>query len=172
MRRRRLVSALLLAPLGGCGFAPIYAPVSGKSPVGDLGQVYVAVIPDRAGQELRQALQVRLEGAGAPAAKLYTLDVAYGISSEGIGIQSDTSTTFVRFEGHANWRLLNAVPGTQPLLAGQANAQDGYSIIVNQYFYTALETDTVQRRMADTIADQIVARLAAYFRSRDKVAQK
>lgn len=161
-----------MVPLAGCGWSPVYAPVAGRSPMADLGQVYVAVIPDRPGQELRQALQVRLEGSGAPAAKTYTLSVSYGVSSEGIGIDPFTDVTFLRFEGHANWQLLGAVPGTPPLATGQVNVQDGFSVIVNQYFYQSLETDTLYRRMADNVADQIVVRVAAYFRNKDKVAQK
>lgn len=173
MRRRPWLSALLLVPLAGCGFAPVYAPVAGgTAPSVGLGQVYVAVIPDRPGQELRQALQVRLEGTGAPSAKTYTLSVSYGVSSEGIGIDPETDVTFIRFEGHASWQLLAATPGTPALASGQVNVQDGYSVVVNQYFYQSLSTDALYRRMADNVADQIVVRLAAYFRTKDKVARK
>jgi LPS-assembly lipoprotein len=171
MRRRDLFGALLL-PLAGCGFAPVYAPVAGGAPASDLGRVFVAVIPDRPGQELRQALQARLEGSGAPAAKLYTLAVSYGISTEGIGIQTDSSTSFYRFKGQASWRLLPANPAAPPLATGLATAQDSYSVIVNQYFYTDLMTAAVERRMADNLADQIVVRLAAYFRAKAKVAAR
>ncbi|HUA76874.1 MAG TPA: LPS assembly lipoprotein LptE [Acetobacteraceae bacterium] len=173
MRRSWLLSALLMTPLAGCGWSPVYAPAAaGGSPMADLGQIYVPVIPDRTGQELRQALQVRLEGSGAPSAKKYTLAVSYGISSEGIGIDPFTDVTFIRYEGHASWQLLGAVPGTPPLATGQVNVQDGYSVIVNQYFYQNLDTDALYRRMADNVADQIVVRVAAYFQTRDKVAQK
>lgn len=166
----RLLVLLLLAPLVACGFAPVYAPVSGHGAAADLGQVFVAVIPDRTGQLLRQALQVRLEGPGAPAAKRYTLAIAYGISSEGIAIQPDNSTTFIRYKGTATWRLLGADPAQPALATGTANAQDGYSVIVNQYFYTDLHTSEIYQRMADNIADQIVVRLANWFRARNKVA--
>lgn len=178
MRRRRLVSAFLVAscafvPLAGCGFSPVYAPVAGgQAPEAGLGLVYVAVIPDRPGQELRQALQVRLEGSGAPSAKEYTLQVAYSISGEGIGIDPDTDTTFMRYLGHADWQLLGAVPGTKPLASGTVNVQDGYSIIVNQYFFQSLDTDALYQRMAENVANQIVVRVADYFHNKDKVAQR
>jgi LPS-assembly lipoprotein len=174
MRRRVLWSALLLAPLAGCGFAPVYAPLAGGkgSPASQLGQVYVGVIPDRSGQELRQDLQVRLEGAGATGTRLYTLKVTYALTSEGIGIDPDTDVTFIRLHGGATWQLLGITPGTKALASGYATVEDGYSIVVNQYFFESLENDEVERRMAETLADQIVVRLAAYFRNRDKVAQK
>jgi len=170
--RRLLLSALPLILLAGCGFAPVYAPAGGGTPMSQLGQVYVAVIPDRTGQELRQALQVRLEGSGAPSAKDYTLKISYGISASGIGIDPSTDVTFMRYQGQANWQLLSAVPGTPPLATGLASVQDGYSVIVDQYFYQSLETDALYQRMANNLADQIVVRLAAYFRAKDKVAQK
>lgn len=172
MRRHCFLVAMLLPFLAGCGFTPLYAPLSGGAPSSDLAKVFVAVIPDRQGQLLRQALQVRLEGAGAPEAKLYTLSVNYGISGESIGIQSDSSSSFTRYEATANWSLLSATPGTPPLATGVVTAQDGYSVIVNQYFYTDLYSATINRRFADNIADQIVLRLAAYFRNRAKVAAK
>jgi len=163
---------LPLILLAGCGFAPVYAPASSGTPMSQLGQIYVAVIPDRTGQELRQALQVRLEGSGAPSSKSYTLKISYGISTSGIGIDPSTDVTFMRYQGQANWQLLSAVPGTPPLVSGLASAQDGYSVIVNQYFYQSLETDALYQRMANNLADQIVVRLAAYFHDKDKVAQK
>ncbi len=171
MGRRGLVSALVLL-LGGCGFSPLYAPVAGRAPSSDLAKIFVAVIPDRPGQLLREALQVRLEGAGAPAAKRYTLEVNYGISSEGIGSQPDSSSTFTRIKATANWRLLSATPGAAPLASGVATAEDGYSVIVDQYFYSDLQNGAVDRRFAKTLADQIVLRLAAYFRDRAKVAAR
>ncbi len=174
MRWRCLLSALPLTALAGCGFAPVYAPLAGGkgSPAAQLGQVYVAVIPDRTGQELRQDLQVRLEGAGATGTKLYTLSVSYALSSEGIGIDPDTDITYIRLHGSATWQLLGITPGTPALAGGYATVADGYSIVVNQYFFESLENDEVERRMAETLADQIVVRLAAYFRNHDKVARK
>lgn len=171
MARRFWLAAVLLT-LAGCGFSPVYAPPSGGAPQANLAKVFVAVIPNRDGQLLRQALQVRLEGSSASAAKLYTLAVAYGVSSEGIGINTDSSTSFIRFTARANWQLLAAAPGTPPLATGVALAQDGYSVIVDQYFYSDLYTTVIDRRFADAIADQIVIRLAAYFRNRAKVAAR
>ncbi|MGH7117870.1 MAG: LPS assembly lipoprotein LptE [Acetobacteraceae bacterium] len=164
--------AAMVSALAGCGFSPVYAPGPGGAPQANLARVFVAVIPNRDGQLLRQALKARLEGSGASAAALYTLAVGYGISSEGIGINPDSSTSFIRFEARANWRLLSAAPGAPPLASGVAVAQDGYSVIVDQYFYSNLSNAAIDRRFADAIANQIVIRLAAYFRNRGKVASR
>ncbi|MGH7104165.1 MAG: LPS assembly lipoprotein LptE [Acetobacteraceae bacterium] len=171
MRRRIFLGAPLFL-LGGCGFTPLYAPVSSGAPSSDLARVFVAVIPDRSGQLLREALQVRLEGSGTHEARIYTLRVNYGISSEALGINPDSSSSYVRFRASAHWSLLPLAPGSPALTAGLAVAQDGYSVIVNQYFYTDLYTSAIYRRLADEIAGQIVLRLARYFRNQAKLAER
>ncbi|MGH7103965.1 MAG: LPS assembly lipoprotein LptE [Acetobacteraceae bacterium] len=174
--RRRIFLGAPLCLLGGCGFTPLYAPIStgGSSgaPSSDLAKVFVAVIPDRPGQLLREALQVRLEGSGTHEARIYTLRVNYGVSSEAIGFNPDSSSSYVRFRASANWSLLPLAPGSPALTAGLATAMDGYSVIVNQYFYTDLYNATIYRRLADEIAEQIVLRLAGYFRNQAKLARR
>lgn len=170
--RRRILLGAPLCLLGGCGFTPLYAPASSGAPSSDLAKVFVAVIPDRPGQLLREALQVRLEGSGTDAARIYTLRVNYGVSSEAIGINPDSSSSFVRMRASANWSLVPLAPGSPPLTAGLAVAQDSYSVIVNQYFYSDLYTSAIYRRLADEIADQIVLRLAGYFRKQAKLARR
>ncbi|MGH7068137.1 MAG: hypothetical protein ACREFO_19060 [Acetobacteraceae bacterium] len=171
MGRRALLAAPLFL-LGGCGFTPVYAPVGSLSPSSDLAKVFVAVIPNRQGQVLREALQVRLEGSGGHAARTYTLRVNYGISSESIGINPDSSSSFTRFRASADWSLFPLLPGGSPLATGRATAQDSFSVIVNQYFYSDLTTSAVDRRLADEIANQIVLKLAAYFRKQAKLAER
>ncbi len=169
---RRILLGAPLFLLGGCGFTPLYAPVSSGAPSSDLAKVFVAEIPNRPGQLLREALQVRLEGSGAHEARIYTLRVNYGVSSEGIGFNPDSSSSFVRFRASANWSLLPLAPGSPALTTGLATAQDGYSVIVNQYFYTDLFNATIYRRLADEIAEQIVLRLAGYFRTQANLAER
>lgn len=172
MWRAPLLVLLLAMPLGGCGFSPLYAPVAGHAAAGELAHVYVAVIPDRSGQELREALRRRLEGATGPLAPRYTLSVGYALTNEGIGIDPDTNATFTRYHGQAIWRLLGPNPAAPPLASGVATAEDGFSNIVNQYFYGSLAGDAISERMADALAEQIVVRLASWFRASDRTAAK
>ena len=46
---------------------------------------------------------------------------------------------------------------------GRARAVDGLNTFDQQYFAQDLETETVQRRIAEAVADQITAQLATYF---------
>jgi LPS-assembly lipoprotein len=176
MHRRSLLGLGVLAlaggtliGLGGCGFHPVYMPTGSGSPgiaERELAAVSVAIIPDRPGQLLRQALQDRFEGAGAGVARRYDLSVDYSIPGEGIGIQPDSSITRVRFIANANWTLRAQDPQRTIITVGRARALDAVNILDEQFFAADLETEWVQRRLAEEIADQITTQLAAFFRKR------
>jgi LPS-assembly lipoprotein len=164
-RRAALAGAAGL--LSGCGFHPLYATSAGGGPSSaqaELAAVFVPVIPEHTGQFLRQALQQRLEGAGSGVAKRYTLNAGYAIASDALAIQPDTTASRVRLIGTAPWTLMTVGLTPKPLTTGQGTVVDGYNIIGQQYFAAQIENETVTRRMAETLADQIVTQLAVYFR--------
>lgn len=169
--RRGLCLGLATA-LAGCGFRPVYMPTaSGKPGVAqrELAAVFVPIIPERPGQMLRQALQTRFgNDSGTPS--LYDLQVTYAIAGEGIGIQSSTLATRVRFTANANWTLLAHDPARTRLTNGGARAFDGLNIFDSQYFASDLETEAVQARLAETLAQQIATQLAVWFRNRATTA--
>ena len=157
------------ATLAGCGFKPVYMrTASGNAGPAqrDLAAIDVAIIPDRPGQLLRQALQDRLEGSGSGEQRRFELRVSFWISGEGLAINPDTTSSRVRLIGNANWTLIAQDPGRTLLLSGGAHAVDGLNTFDAQFFGGDLETEQVQRRLADEVADQITAQLAIYFRKR------
>jgi LPS-assembly lipoprotein len=131
-----------------------------------LAQIAVGIIPERSGQLLRQALQERFERSGLGTARRYDLTVSYSVSSEGIAIDPDTNNTRVRFVGSANFSLVAQDPSRATLFSGTARSVDGINEFDNQYFAADMETATVQRRMAEAVADQIALQLAAFFNRR------
>jgi LPS-assembly lipoprotein len=160
------LTASLPVAVGSCGFQPIYMPTaSGKPGVAqrELAAVFVPVIAERPGQLLRQALQKRF-GDDSGAAAAYDLRVSFSVSGEGIAIQQDTIATRVRLVGTANWTLISREPGQGPLASGSARAFDAINIFDEQYFAADLETEAVQGRIAENIAQQITLQLAAWFR--------
>jgi len=163
-----LWAALLAAPLGGCGFSPLYGqsadPASESTVAQQLDTVAVQNIPDRTGQLLRLSLETQLHAAGAPTEELYSLAVGYQISANGIGVQEDTSVTRNRFTATANWSLM-PIGGATPLIHGIATTENAANIIDEQYFALDLETDTINQQLADAIAGQITAQIAAYFKT-------
>lgn len=115
---------------------------------------------------LRQALQDRLEGSGPAIAQHYNLTVSYWISGDILGVQPDTTVTRVRFVGYANWALSAQDPARTRLIDGSVRAADALNLLDSQYFASSLETTTIQKRIAQELADQITLQLAAYFRRR------
>ena len=164
---RRAALAGTAGLLSGCGFHPLYAPATdgalGPAQT-EMAAVWVPVIPERSGQLLRQALQQRLEGAGSDAEKRYTLAASFALASDALAIRPDTTATRVRLIGTAPWTLSTLGSPPQPLTTGQALVIDGYNILDSQYFTSVLENDVVAGRIANTLADQIVTKLAIYFR--------
>ena len=162
-RRGTLMVALLLP---GCGFRPLYGSDGGASggATHDLAMIDVALIPNRSGQLLRQSLQQRLYGPGDDApAKEYQLSVSLAVAGEAIGEQADSSVTRLRQFGSANWTLKKLDPTQTFVASGLARSLDGVNIIDDQFFAADIEGETVARRMADTLAEQITIQLAAYF---------
>lgn len=169
MPRRGLLALGTGAAVAGCGFRPIYMPTaSGKAGPAqrDLAAVTVDLIPERPGQLLRQALQERLAAGGSGVEHRYNLVVSFWIAGEALGIQQDTTATYVRLIGRANWTLLAQDPARTNLTRGSTRVADDFNILDQQYFASDLENEAAQRRIADTTAEQIALQLAAFFRKR------
>ena len=167
LTRRSLVLTGMVG-VSGCGFRPVYAVKGGSSPARhELGLIDVAPLPDRPGQLLRQALQQRLSNSDEALAKRYQLTVAFGISSDSIGVQQDSTVTRVRQTGTANWFLRMLDTASTLVASGTARTLDGVNIIDQQYFEADLASESAQRRIADAIANQITLQLASYFARRD-----
>jgi LPS-assembly lipoprotein len=164
-RRRDLLGWPMLLALPGCGFHPLYASNgAGPGPARTgMGLIAVALLPNRTGQLLRQALQARFDHGDAPAAKRFDLTVSFSVVQEGTGIQPDNTTTRVRFTGQASWTLATRDTTRATVTTGSARAFDGLNAFDQQYFAEDIETETVERRIAESIADQIATQLAMYF---------
>jgi LPS-assembly lipoprotein len=96
----------------------------------------------------------------------HDLTVGFGVSGEGIAVLQDTSPTRVRLIGNASWTLVAQDPGRTTLSSGSARTMDAVNVISGQYFAADLESETVQRRIAEALADEITIQLAAFFRKR------
>ncbi len=163
--RRGLLGWPVLLALPGCGFHPLYGsdgPGSGPAREG-LGLIAVAIIPERSGQLLRQALQARFDHGDAPEAKRFDLAVGFAFSPEGLAVQHDTTVTRMRFTGLATWTLLTRDAARRTVTTGRARAVDGLNTFDQQYFAQDLETETVLHRVAEELANQITMQLATYF---------
>ncbi len=162
----RLIPLSGAALVAACGFQPVYMPTASNKAgpaQREMAAVFVPVIPDRPGQLLRQALQRQLgSDTGVPAA--YDLRVSYVITGEGIAVQNNNIATRIRLTGIASWTLQKRTPQQTPLTSGSARSLDGVNIFGEQYFASDLETEAVQKRIAESVAQQITNQLAIWFR--------
>jgi LPS-assembly lipoprotein len=157
-----------VATLSGCGFHPLYAP-SAQIPAG-LAEIYVDIVPNRNGQLFRQALQERLQGSEEAPQQHYVLSVSYNLSVQGIGIEADNASTRNRFVATANWTLKKPGILGQKITSGLARTVDGNDVIVAQFFYSDLNSEAVDRRIGEALADKVVQALAEYFRAHPGLA--
>lgn len=166
-RQPLLLGAVLL--LAGCGFHPLYGGADGTAVQQRLSGISVDIIPDRPGQLLRQALQDQF-GDDSDNPTPYKLSVSYGIGSNGEGIQPvNNATTYVRLVAQASWTLRRIGPPETIVAQGVARAIDGYDVLDTQYFAADLANRDADRRLADAIANQITADLAAQFSAQPPV---
>lgn len=169
LRRRHLLAMLGLAPLTGCGFQPVYMRTASGNPgpaQRELETIHVALIPERPGQLLRQALQQRLHGTQEGDDWRYDLGVLFWITGEGIAVLPDTTSTSTRLTAHANWVLVARDSTHTVVTSGSARALESYNTFDTQYFNNDLENQQVTKQLADQVADQITLRLATFFRAR------
>ena len=173
-RRGLGLAAVLLAvgllAMGGCGLRPIYANradgTAGPAEIG-LAEISVGAMPERSGQLLRQALQTRFERAGGGIARRYDLTISYVVSGEALSIQQLTSApSRFRLVGVASWTLTAQEPQRRTLANGTARSADGLNLFDQQFFALDMESDAVQRRITEAVADQITLQLAAFFARR------
>lgn len=166
MPRRQCFALAAALATAGCGFRPLYGTANG-GPQRELAAIDVALLPDRPGQLLREALQQRLDH-GEGLAKRYMLSVSYGVAGDSIAIQRDSTATRVREVATATWTLKALDPAQTLVTNGTARALDGVNIIDQQYFAADLEGETVTLRLTETVANQIVQQIASFFARRTK----
>jgi LPS-assembly lipoprotein len=161
---RTLVLGLLAAPLlAGCGFHSVYGSHDGAATVTELAQVRINPISDRVGQVLRNYLSDRMEPTGLRSTR-YTLDVSLAEQRADLGIQKDSTITFSRLTLTASYILKDVTSGTV-LLTGNARADDSYNQLEGGF--PSLSTqDDARKRAAQTVGDEIVARLSLFLRNR------
>ena len=157
MRALLLAASVLVLP--GCALQPLYAGGSSGGVAGVLRQVVVEPIPERNGWLVYNKLKERLGETGQGAAA-YRLEVKLDDSIIGLGIRGDRAVTRERRTLRARYQLVEASTG-QVVLDATAGSDAGIDVVSSEYATVAAE-QTAAERLAEDVADQIVARLALY----------
>lgn len=170
-RRALLRGGAGLLALGGagCGFRPMYGGAGGAPSVeadiaAELAAVRVGFVAERFGQLVRRALETRLDPVrGTPVPARYELQAGPIITGEALGFLPDATATRVRYIATANWSL-RRLPGLEIVANGFERTIEAYNVLPNQTFATDLSRDAAERRLAETLAEEIVLRLVIRLR--------
>jgi len=152
---------LLLATLSlsACGLHPVYSGGSHGAVAQRLGNVEVAPIEGKGGWLVRNALNDRL-AAMSGNGPTYKLVVKLDDQITGFGLRADAAVTRERRTLRARYQLIDTASGTQ-VIDDTAGSDAGIDVTSSEYATIAAE-DTALERLSQTIADQIVSRLALF----------
>lgn len=145
--------------VAACGFQPLYGTRTNGQPVKDaLASVEVMPIPERIGQQLRNALEQRLTRAGDGPTR-YRLHVRLDEDTEMLGMRKDATASRANLRVTATWSLTN---GEAVLHNGVSDSIVSYNLLSQQYPTVISEKDSRQRA-SQQLADDIARRVAVYF---------
>lgn len=163
MKRAALLIALAL-PLSGCGLQPLYSGGGKGAAASTLSTVSVSPIEGRAGWLVRNAIVDRIGDKGSAAR--YRLDIKLDDQIEGFGIRADRTTSRERRTLRARYQLIDT-GADKTVIDATAGSDIGIDVVNSEYATIAAE-QTALERLSDTIADQIVTRIALYTRKNGK----
>ena len=149
--------------LSACGLRPVYSGGSHGAVAQKLGSVEVAPIEGKGGWLVRNALNDRLS-AMSGAGPSYKLVVKLDDQISGFGLRADQAITRERRTLRARYQLIDD-KGAQ-VIDDTAGSDAGIDVTSSEYATIAAE-DTALERLSQTIADQILSRLAL-FAARDQ----
>ena len=151
--------ALAALTLSACGLHPLYGGGSSGTVALTLRTVEVGPIEGQLGWLVRNNLVDRLGESGS-ANPQYRLDVKLDDNITGFGIRGDRAVTRERRTLRARYQLVNLSSGNV-VLDATAGSDAGIDVVSSEYATVAAE-QTAAERLAEVVADQIVARLGIY----------
>ena len=147
MRKFGLVTLALLT-ITACGFTPMYAS---KTTNVQMEQVNVHPIPEREGQELRNALLDRGFGDSDTAGGLELTIPGVALSEIDLGIAEDNTATRRQLTMSVGLKLSR---DGKEILARTLVARTTYNVLVSQYT-TLVSQDAARRMVIEDLARQI-----------------
>ena len=160
----RYVSLMAVLILSACGFSPMYGENQNASVKSQFDQIDIAIIPDRSGQYLRNALIDRLYNNGYPTAPRYQLTVApirEKISDFDITAESEATRQQIKLI--TSMRLIDQQTG-ESVLTRALTAVTSNNILESE-FSTLITEQSARDAALNNLARQIERQLALYLTS-------
>jgi LPS-assembly lipoprotein len=167
---RRLVALTIAVSLGlgGCGWTPLYADRETGPADEALRAIRVGPIPERIGQRLEIGLREAFNPSGEPTPQRYVLGTTLSVSRASLGVQSQGLGTRGETAATASYLLKEATTG-KTLQTGTVHVVESFDIQANEYSTVVAQQDA-DRRAADEIKQEIVARLTLFMQRQAKKA--
>jgi LPS-assembly lipoprotein len=163
---RRTVLSLLLLPLGGCGFHPLYGEETLAADEPALAAIVVLPIADRIGQQLELSLREALNPRGISVEPRYHLSTLLTQSRIDLGIQRDASSTRGRVDVYVTMTLAEYKSG-KPVYTAHTQSTSAFNVLQDAYAAQVAEDDARTRTVRD-LTVEIRTRLALFVRQQQK----
>ncbi len=166
-----LLFPVLLLPLAGCGFHPLYGTESDSANpavMNELASIQVAPLADHQGQMIHNALLTDLTPRGEAEHPKYILRIRVSLND----VQEAISTTYSATRDFLLYTInFYLYEGQTIVTAGSFSQSYSYDFLPD-YYANVSTSDDLKRRAALAIADEIRNRLAAYFAKAAEVKTK
>lgn len=165
MKRRGLVFGALVfataAPLGACGFRPLFYQAEGDNVRSQLAAVRIKGLGSRLGQQLKVALEDNLDPTSIGKAARYDLAIRLRNTNSALAIQLDNTITRYNLALTAAFELRQK-EDQQLLYRSSVRRVASYNVR-RAPFATLTAQKDAERRAAKEIADDIRTLLALHF---------
>jgi LPS-assembly lipoprotein len=153
---------VLMTPLAGCGFTPLYADRAGSNVAADLSMLDVKAPNNTLGRELKYNLLDILSSSGNPPANApWVVELAPSFYEEDVAIESDAEVTRKNVVLVVPFRLVDTETG-KPVLRSTARARSSYDRVDSE-FANIVAAEDAQKRVAKVVADDIKLQLGIHF---------
>ena len=148
--------------LSGCTFNNLYDEAMDEK----MSQVFIATIPDRNGQILRNRLRYLMEGHGFAKKPVYTLAIDLSIKETDLGVSRTGVTNRKNQIATANIVLKHR--GTQKkLYTSKVEVENPYVIQQSQFYANPVTEEHIAEQSLELLAQLIKTDLAIYFRKNE-----
>jgi LPS-assembly lipoprotein len=160
--RKWIAAFLCLVPLtlSSCGFKPLYGKNSyNEAVLDDLASIQVVPLADRQGQLIHNALLTDLNPYGEAAKPRYRLVVSSTVTETQQALRKDDTATRNLVTYSISFWLYE---DKTRVVVGSFSQMFSYDFL-EEHYANISAADDIHRRAAQSIADEIRNRLAAYF---------